>query len=215
MSETCALEYKRVENDNFKKYIARKQLHKSLKIALKEKPERSVILLESPAENYIQANFSSIEYLLNNGYKGIYISFQRPYKNIYNMFSRNGLNMKKILVFDGATGFCGEKIEKQDNCIFISPEDGIKIVIKNIVNEISKINSSKRFVFIDSLSTMAFYESFIDTTQFSEALINSFNGKKFEDVKILFNIAESLCRRRYVENVSVYADDHIHLGLNT
>ena len=51
--------------------------------------------------------------------------------------------------------------------------------------------------------------------RFPECLINTIKNNKIDDVTVIFNIAKELTKRRYVENISVYANEHIHLGLCT
>lgn len=213
MTNVNVLDYDRIALENFRNVVARKELHRSLKEAIKDKG--SVIVLESPAEEYAEANISSIEYLLKNGYEGVYLSFQRPYNNICSIFTKNKIDIKKLFIIDGATGFSGVKQKSHPRCVNIAVGSGIEKIVKAINTSLAKLKSKKRFVFVDSLSTMALHETLSETSRFSEVLIKTLKDKKFQDVRLLFNVAEQLTQRTYIENVSVYADQHLHLGLCT
>jgi len=215
MTRENSLDYDRIALDNFRNVIARKKLHEALNEVVREGDKVSVIVLETPAEEYAETNISSIEYLLNNGYEGVYMSFQRPYDNICSLFSKNGIDMEKLYIIDNATGFSGEKQKFQPRCINITAGKGIEKNVKAIKVALSKLKCKKRFVYIDSLTTMALHETLSETSRFPEVLIKKLKSKEFEDVKLIFNVAQQLKGKRYNENVSVYADEHLHLGLCT
>jgi KaiC/GvpD/RAD55 family RecA-like ATPase len=213
MRKAIALDYDKIAKNNIINVNARRNLHKALKETLDDK--RSVILLEVPADDYATANASSVEFLLDNGFEGVYISFQRPFKNIYSMFNRFDINLDKLFVIDSATVFTGMPLETNPRCINIPLNFEIEGIVQAIFDSLVKLNSKKRFVFVDSLSTMALHKTMSETMRFSESLITKLKNKKFEDVKLLFNVAEDLTQKRYIENITVYSDEYIHLGLCT
>ena len=79
-----------------------------------------VIMMEIPADNYIEKNTESILTLTQGNYIGIYISFQRPFKNIYSLFQQNGVDINKLYFIDVATSVAGEVNENNPRCFHIS-----------------------------------------------------------------------------------------------
>lgn len=215
MHKVNITEFEKISRDNFENNLALRKLHKALKDALSEKNNSSVILLEIPAENYSELNFSSVQYLLDNGYEGVYVSFQRPFNNLCSIFDRNGIDVNRLYIVDSATVFSGESSELNSRCVNIPSDFEVEAFIKKVYDCFSKLESDKKFVFVDSLTTMALHKSLSETMHFSEGLITKLKNQGSEDAKILFNVAENLTRKRYIENLSVYSDEHIHLGLCT
>ena len=215
MNKTILVNYDKVEKENLRKSLARRELNRYLKKVGEEPKNGSVILLRTPAEEYFDSNMESVKFFLDNGFEGVYMSFQRPFKNLSSFFERQGVNMNKLFVIDGATAFSGETQEKNPRCVHISPDFEIEDMIKKVCSSLSKLNSEKRFVFIDSLTTLALYEPMSETMRFPENMIRIARKKEFGDVTVVFNVAEDLTQKRYIQNIAVYADEHIHLGLCT
>lgn len=215
MLRTSSVDYERISQENLRNVLSRKELHKALKQAVENNREGSIILLETPADEYTETNTSSIGFLLDQGYEGVYMSFQRPFKNLYMNFIRNGIDVNKLFIIDCASALNDQPNENNPRCVCISNESEVDNMIQAIYNSVSNLRCKKRFVFVDSLSTMALHEPLAETIRFSEALIRRLKNKEYEDVKLLFNVAEDLTQKRYIENITVYADDYIHLGLCT
>jgi len=175
----------------------------------------SVILLESPAESYFKVNMESVKSLLDSGYKGVYMSFQRPFSNLVSMFKEYDIDVDKLLVVDGATFLCGGVLEKDPRCVVVSENMSFGDLIEVVYNSLPRLKGEKRFVFVDSLSTMSLYESMSEVSRFCNDLISVAKNRQCEEVTFLFNVAEDLADKRYVEDIAGYADHYLHLGLCT
>ena len=88
-------------------------------------------------------------------------------------------------------------------------------MIKIICLTLERLTQEKRFVFVDSISTYALHENLDKISRFPESLINAIRNRKIDDVNLIFNIANDIAKKRYVENINLYANEHIHLGLCT
>jgi len=228
MTRFTVLDYDSVVRDNLKRTLARQSIHKkvlkntsgnsftdSLRDTMKDCGKGSVILLESPAEGYLDVNLESVRFLLDSGYEGVYMSFQRPFNNLVSNFGRYDIDTNKILIVDGATVFCGVTSENASRCVGVSDDMGFNDFVNAIYDSLLKLKGKKRFVFVDSLSTMALYKSIPETLRFCNALISNVKDKRFEEVTFLFNIAKDLSNKCYVDDIAAYADHYLHLGLCT
>ena len=83
MRELAIIDYEKLKEINLKRSLTRKNLNKHLRESLEKDKTDSVIMLEVPAENYFEKNTESIRFLLENGFDGLYISFQRPFRNVF------------------------------------------------------------------------------------------------------------------------------------
>lgn len=182
---------------------------------IKKHKNGAVIMIEHPSEGYFEANISSVGFLTSNDFEGIYVSFQRPFKNISSLFEKQGVDVDKLLIIDGATAFSGEKQEKNPKCIRIPLGLDVDGLVRIICSSLSKLKSKNRFVFIDSLSTMALFEPFSDTSRFSELLVRAVRRHGFRNITFLFNVAEDLSQKHFFQDMAHYADEFIHIGFCT
>ena len=215
MTRVNLLNYSEVEKENLRKSLARRELNRIINKDIEQVNNGSVILLKIPADEYLNSNIESVKFFLENGFEGVYFSFQRPFKNLSSFFEQQGVNMNKLFVIDGATAFCRETGENNPRCVQISKNFKIEDMIKKVCSSLSKIESKKRFVFVDSLTTMALYEPRSETMRFPEYLISQARKKEFRDVIFVFNVADNLTQKKYIQNIEVYANELIHLGLCT
>jgi hypothetical protein len=215
MHSVSSIDYEKIGRKNLKRALTLRKYHKILNEKLKTLDKDSVVIIESPAENYIEANISSVKSMVENGFEGIYLSFQRPFKNISNLFEKEKIDLTSLYIVDCATAFSESDQERSSRCININPNVNVDEMVNTICNSLQKLNKDKRFIFIDSLSTLSLHEPFTETLRFPELLLNTIKKRNIHNVICVFNIAKHLIGKRYVENLNVYANEYIHLGLCT
>jgi KaiC/GvpD/RAD55 family RecA-like ATPase len=215
MPDINSIDYEQVSKKNLQRAINRKKLDLILKERLKTYNEGSIVVIQTPAENYLETNISSVKSMVDNGYEGIYLSFQRPFKNITSIFEKNDIDLEKIFVVDCASVFSNSNQEPDFHNIDVDSCFDIDNIVEKICKSIGYLKSDKKFVFVDSLSTLALHKSLSETLRFSEYMINKVKRNKSDNVTFIFNVAKELGKKRFIQNINVYADEHIHLGLCT
>ena len=215
MTQAIIVNYKKRSRDNLKTALLRQRYAKAITDAINDHKGDSVILLETPPENYLDVNLASVQSLIKNGFEGVYLSFQRPFNNISKLFEQEEIDINKLLVIDGATAITGGIIDENSRCVGIPMDFEINNIIKTICSSLPRLNSKNRFVYVDSLTTMALYESRPKAFSLPEYLANSIRKNRIENVVLLFNIAEDIIQEKYIDRLSFYSDEHIHLGLCT
>ena len=161
--------------------------------------EKNLFLLKHSSEMYSESNAISLKILLNKGYKGVFISFQRPLKNLYNWFEKNGLDKNKMVILD----YSDSKDYKANE------------LYKDITKKIGKISGEKKFVFIDSLNTMALCNSDVWVDDFTDRLVDNRSAKAFQNTVFIINVAKELSRKNIVKNFVSYADGIIDITGNS
>jgi len=209
---TYNADYDRVSKSNLKKALINRQYYTAIEGSIKKSKDGSIIFLEVPSENYLEANITSIKSLLNKKYKGTYISFQRPFKNIRSLFEQNDIDMNDVLIVDAASALCGEMQEDNPRCVSVSINAKIEEIAKATYQSLLKLDCENKFVYVDSLSTLALHEPLSDSLRFPRSLIDTIRQNHVENVVFIFNIAIDISSKRYAENILTYADSHIHLG---
>jgi hypothetical protein len=234
MTQSIVTYYEKVGKRNLNKSLARRRLHRevlslhdecgasfsreemieSLNQVVRDHEGRAVVILEIPAESYFETNAASVYSLLNNGLKGVYLSFQRPYNNICSLFEQQGIDMDNLLVVDAATALCGCRGAKNPGCVDVPFDTDVYGMADMVYSSLLSLKGGKRFVFVDSLSTIALHEPLPKVRSFSEFLIRKVRENAgCEDVLFIFNVAAGLSRNICVDNVATYSDEFIHLGL--
>lgn len=186
-------------------------LNNSFKKALKNN-KGGIIFLEIPSDNYIQTNLKSIKTMLDDGFEGVYISFQRPFNNLLSLFKNNYIDVNKMFIMDCATAFCGDKIAHDPRCISVSIDFEIEDMVNLAVSSLNNLDSDKKFIFVDSLSTFSLHKSFFNISRFPELLIDTVNDNTSGHISCIFNISEDVPHKSFVKHLSSYGNQYIHLG---
>jgi KaiC/GvpD/RAD55 family RecA-like ATPase len=166
--------------------------------------------MELPAEQYFEANVSSVKTLTGNGFEGVYVSFQRPFNNISSLLKQQGININKLFFVDVATAFGGELQEKSLRCIHISQSIDIDELVRAIYTSLDGLKGKKKFIFIDSLTTLALYKPLSETMRFSEFLMLTAKKHK-EKVLLVFNVAKDLAQKKFIKDVALHVDEVISI----
>lgn len=216
MTRVNCYSYDLIGKENLKRTIVRRNYYKTfLNQFVKDHKDGSYVLLESPAESYFDANIKSVDYLLNEGFQGVYVSFQRPFNNVANSFVKQGIDLNKILIIDCATAFISEKKKKDPRCVNVRSDIEMDELVEIIHRSLQQLGDCKKFVFVDSLSTIALYKSYSDVLKLPKNLLETLKQSSCENVTMFFNIAAELSKDALVESMSSYSNEFIHLGLCT
>lgn len=171
-------------------------INSSLAETINKHNKRAAIILELPTDNYCFANSASVRYLTENGYEGLYISFQRPYDNISCLFDKCSIDKKKVHIIDYAS-----------SCI----EKNFEEIGKSISESLKDLKSKNKFILIDSLSTIALYKKESEISKFTEKLTDLIKKDNSDNLLILFNVAEDLVKKPYIKKITSHADEVINV----
>jgi len=184
-----------------------KQFESTLVEILKGKKGTS-LTLELDADSYLETNIKTIKLLEKNSMSGVYVSIQRPGGNISSLLKDRGVDLKKIIFVDVATAAAKEIPVPSQCCVHISPELDIDELCRAIYTSLEKLKG-KRFIFIDSLTTLALYKPISETLRFSDFLMNLVKGNK--DLIVIFNVAKDLAQKKFIRDVIAHADKTIEV----
>ena len=166
-----------------------------------------VVMIELPAEKYFESSSASVKLLTNKGFEGVYISFQRPFQNISSLFKQQRINLDKLFFIDIATAFSEEVHEKNPRNIHISPAIDIDELVRAIYTSLPKLNGKRKFIFIDSLTTISLYKPLSEVMRFSEFLIRLVKKQEIEDAILIFNVAKDLTQKKFIKDIAFHVDE--------
>ena len=185
-----------MERTSISDYNQDKFVTNTLTDAIKKNNQGISVMMQLPIDNYIMANISSVKQLTDNNFKGVYISTQRPYNNMKDLFSRNGIDIKNLKIID---------------CINISNSKDIKIIAQSVIKSLKELKSKKKFILIDSLTTLGLYRSQEELSNFSDVILNITKKNGFENVIVLFGVAEDLSKKEFIKKITTNVDEVIQV----
>ena len=169
------------------------------------------VVLELPTETYSNVNVSSAKFLIDSGYEGIYVSFQRPFKNILSIFKNQGIDTNKMAFIDLATQCSIDEDESSYECTDLSRSLNVEQLGKSVYSQIDKFKSNKIFILIDSLNTLSLYKSSKDIVRFADILVENINSHGSKNVVVLFSLAKDLCKKDFARHITYNADQVINV----
>jgi predicted glycosyltransferase involved in capsule biosynthesis len=135
-----------------------KLVEKQLGNVIRRYDHGGAIIFEIFSENYFNANAAVLKGMVKSWGGGIFISSQRPFKNISMLLKQKGINIKEVFFVDIATALSNEMLEKNKNCIHISKSITVDELTSAVYTSfLSKLKSRKKFIVVDSLTTMVAY----------------------------------------------------------
>lgn len=176
---------------------------------LQQHGNRAVIMIEQSAESYFEKNSGTIKLLIDNGFEGLYISFQRPFNNVCSLFEQQNIDTTKLLFVDAAAVLSGEKQNNDYRCIQVGDEINIDELVRAIYTSLPKLKSKNGFIFIDSLTTIALYKPLSETMRFSEFLVGLVKKNEHRNVSLIFNVARDLAQKKFIRDVAFRVDEVI------
>jgi len=143
-----------------------------------------IVLIITPAEHYMTATITFMDYAINEEYmRGVYVTANRPYINLMNMFKERDISPDNLLFVDCISAMAGEKTGRSGNCIYVpSPLELERITdyVDTLLDELG--DETKRFIYLDSLSTFLLYNSISSVGKLSHFLINKLRLKNMSGV---------------------------------
>jgi hypothetical protein len=167
-----------------------------------------VILSEHPANTYFIELAGGLKNMLSRGYEGVYINSQRPFNNLTSMLKRYRVSTKKLVFVDMTTSLEKGKYAKNQRIIAVKPSIGFEHLSIAVQESMLKLKSKKKFVFLDSVTTLQLYESISNSVlyRFYEFLMRIARTNK--DILIL-NISQGMADKPVMRDLSYFIDMRI------
>jgi KaiC/GvpD/RAD55 family RecA-like ATPase len=165
-----------------------------------------VVMMELPAEGYFDAGAEVVASLTASSFEDVYVSFQRPCRNVLDALSRRGVDTKKLTVIDAATSFGGGRQDRA--CVYVPRNAAVDGLVRAIYTSLGRLGGKKRFIFIDSLTTITLHKPLSETMRFFEFLLRTVKNHEGGIILVL-NVAQELAQKKFIEDVAVHADEII------
>lgn len=134
---------------------------------LKALHRNDITLITVGAEDYLTANLKALEYLCNiRSLPGIYITINRPYESLSRLLQNRGIDTDGIFFIDCVTLPVIGVPKRAEKCLFISPTDLTDLAL-SVDEWVATMPKNEKFLFMDSLSTLLFYNTTGNVAKFS------------------------------------------------
>ena len=165
-----------------------------------------VLLVIAPAEKYVSTMIEVIKHI-SHDFEIIYVTLNRPYPSVKKLLEGNGIDISGFLFIDCITRQIGGEEMDGDRCIYLNSLDlsQIQVAIENAMN---LLTSERKFIYLDSLSTIALYKSEESLMRFIRYLTGKVRVKGF--VCTLF-LVEKEMDDVYYSQLSLMVDDLVEV----
>jgi archaellum biogenesis ATPase FlaH len=151
-------------------------------------PQKYCIILTEKPSDYGMLTPRLVKYFVNKGMKGVYVTVNKNTADLLDAFRAENIRINNILFIDAVAGLTGVgKIEGESFNYVDSPKDivGLSILIEKAV---ASIGEGKKFIIVDSVSTLFVYNK----ERVVERFIHSLSGKiRAWKAKGVFILAEA------------------------
>lgn len=188
-----------------------KDFQQRINSIVKKGSNGQIVMMELPTDTYFSYSSAVIRTLTMKGFDGVYISFQRPLGNVTSLLKQQKINTKNILFLDIAS-ILGEAAGNPQQAVAGMPADiNIDELVKAIYTMLDNLRSRKRFIFIDSLTTIALYKPLSEVMRFSEFLSRTVRSHELENVILIFSVAQELAQKKFIRDIAMRVDEVITL----
>jgi len=155
------------------------------------KPNR-IVLFIIDAKKYHRLHAKILKILIEQRkFAGIYITVNKPYKSLIKYLEENKINTNNIFFIDAISKMVEDKMKLTEHCLFIpSPSHltDLGITLTEAINVLK--NKERKFVIIDSLSTLLVYNDLETVARFMHFIISKL--RVFGLVGILISIEKQI-----------------------
>jgi len=142
-----------------------------------------VVLLDTHAENYFDAVMESVRVIMEKGGKGVYVTVSRPYRYILKEMQKRNINTENILFLDCISCMAGE--HGDETCTYVENPAALEEISMHITSLIDRVDSDKKFLIMDSISTLLIYNTLNSVKEFSMFLINKMRLDEVDGVLVI------------------------------
>jgi KaiC/GvpD/RAD55 family RecA-like ATPase len=128
-------------------------------------------LVEVPAEKHMNVNSEAMKILINElGYTCVYITLSKTAVELDKLFKTEGIDTNKLFFIDAISQMYGEAAKESKRYNYTGGPldvDSITVALRELL---SSIQSEKKCVFLDSVTTVLLYNTLPRTIRFSKFL---------------------------------------------
>ncbi|MBI5253367.1 MAG: hypothetical protein HY930_03090 [Euryarchaeota archaeon] len=172
-------------------------------------PESGITLLVVSAKRYLATNIEVVKLFVNQrDFYCIYVTLNRPFASLKNILEAEKIKMERMFFIDCITRMVGGT-QRAGNVIFTQAPQNLtelSISITKIIESMPK--EAKKFLFLDSLSTLLIYNASGTVTQFVHFLTSKV---RLWGIGAVFVSLEKEADEKLLSTLSSFADNIVSI----
>ncbi len=168
-------------------------------------PEGKITLVVSKSENHGDAALGMLDILARQrGIGGVYLSVTQPYEVV-----KASSGAKDVYYIDCISRMAGKGVpEKSDDVFFVENPSSLEEMSLYLDRLLVKVKSEKKFIFIDSLSSLLIYNTDKSVKEFTHYMINKIRLENLTGVILSIEKREA---EDIIRTISPMCDTEIRL----
>ena len=185
-------------------------LIKTITKELKDQTEPGISLVLTTAKTYNEANIALTEYMVNvKGLPGVYVTLNKPYRTMKKTLDGK-VDLRMLIFIDAITKSTGGKLESSDECLYLDSMQNLTDLGVAIDQAINAIPSDRKFLMLDSLSTLLIYSQVGSVSKFIHFLTAKIRSYDVDGVLLSLVHGED---DEFLSQLSMFCDQTIYLDI--
>jgi len=154
--------------------IAEDEVRQTLQFKIGDISSNKVVLISAKSEMHTPVVSSMLDILINQqGMGGVYLSITRPFEYILTTMSKANIPSDNLYFIDCISLMAGKgQQERGEKVVFVENPSSLEEVSMYLDRMLTKVPNEKKFLFLDSLSSLLIYNTDKSVKEFTHFLIN-------------------------------------------
>ena len=145
--------------------------------------DEEILIVLAEAGVYQKTNLEVLSYLVGKkDHDCVYIALNKPYDRIVQVLKKNKIDHEKFFFIDTISETIYGKKKEEKNVIYVSSPHGLTELSISLNKAINSLESKKKFIFLDSISTLLVYNQSVMVTKFAHFLVGRTLASKMKGV---------------------------------
>ncbi|MFH1404003.1 MAG: hypothetical protein ABIH11_07030 [Candidatus Altiarchaeota archaeon] len=159
------------------------KIKKSLDEGVKGLRDHAIIIASAKSKDHGHVVSALLENLIKEkGMGGVYISVSRPYDDIIELIEESGSDSSNVFFVDCISQMAGKLPEGAENVVFVENPGSLEEVSMFLDRMLGKVQTEKKFLFLDSLSSLLIYNNDKSVKEFTHFMINKMRLEKISGI---------------------------------
>ena len=119
-----------------------------------------IVLVIVHAERYHETNMDLLKYLIAELKEpGVYVTLNKPYATMQRLMRQDGIDERMVIFIDTVTKTRRSLSKKVPHCLYIGSPEKLSDLALAIDQAVKSIKGERKFIFFDSLNTLAIFNN--------------------------------------------------------
>lgn len=177
---------------------------------LKDMELPGIILALTTAKDYNQTNIDFLKYLIyTKNEPGVYLTYNKPYSTMKHILNQEKIDPRMIIFIDAITLPSGGIATDTERCLYLSDLRNLSDLAVFIDEALNAVPTNKKFLFLDSLSTLILYNNSGSVAKFIHFLTGKLRSWNLDGVFLSLELESD---SEFLEQLSLFCDKKIFLS---